>query len=283
MNIDSLGGKYGLTGPPGTQRLGFGLFLVVNATLPFIAAPAFPQTYGVNLYAESNTTNAFLDGPLPAYVRSIQSDLRGGESRQITATVNATVANTKDITSVERIYLGFGFNRIPKLPLFPGSFGIFASLSGFDWSRIYISLTGLKGWEEVADSAYNQTAAINQGLVYSTSDKVTASRTTLHPSPIFIVVLLLHPILVALMIFWKACFYSTPISEGFGLITLLAGLSRRSSEVLASAAFSRKFRRSVRVQIAVADNNKSRSIASISLSRIQYLPNSDSHHGRFSK
>ena len=53
IDMDSPVGKYGFTGPPGTQRLGFGLSLMLNVTLPFIAAPAFPQTYGFNLYVES--------------------------------------------------------------------------------------------------------------------------------------------------------------------------------------------------------------------------------------
>ena len=48
-DADSVGGLFGLSGPPGTQRLGNGLSLMVNATLPFIVKPSISTAYGSNM------------------------------------------------------------------------------------------------------------------------------------------------------------------------------------------------------------------------------------------
>ncbi|TLD11676.1 hypothetical protein E2P81_ATG10423 [Venturia nashicola] len=93
-------------GPPGLQLLGqgSGISLFSNATLPFLLAtsptsngsepslPIAPHAYGFNLLLLGNNSAAALDTPQPSYISSVQDLLATGESWNITASVNAVVA-----------------------------------------------------------------------------------------------------------------------------------------------------------------------------------------------
>ncbi|KAL6720508.1 hypothetical protein ACLMJK_002432 [Lecanora helva] len=84
--------QIGLTGPPGTQNLGFGLSQFINATLPWFKDPGFPnRVYGFNLYIAAADETALLDGPMPNYVEDIQSSMNLEQSTTITADVAAVV------------------------------------------------------------------------------------------------------------------------------------------------------------------------------------------------
>jgi len=61
--VSSIGGFYGLCGPPGMQTIGAGLSLLVNAALPFFIDPGYPKSYGFNTFVASNTTTVMLDAP----------------------------------------------------------------------------------------------------------------------------------------------------------------------------------------------------------------------------
>jgi hypothetical protein len=66
--------QLGMTGPPGTQNLGFGLSLFINATLPWFKDPGFPdRVYGFNMHVANENVTAMLDGPMPSYVNGIQT------------------------------------------------------------------------------------------------------------------------------------------------------------------------------------------------------------------
>ncbi|KAG8533563.1 uncharacterized protein KY384_001303 [Bacidia gigantensis] len=89
--------QIGMTGPPGTQNLGYGLSQFINATLPWYKDPGFPdRVYGFNLHVVNENTSAMLDGPMPAYVEDIQAALRIEQSKRITADVAAIVCERTD-------------------------------------------------------------------------------------------------------------------------------------------------------------------------------------------
>ncbi|PMD45636.1 hypothetical protein L207DRAFT_578542 [Hyaloscypha variabilis F] len=91
LSIEDL--QFGLTGPPGTQDIGYGLSLFVNATLPWFADPRLHSAYGFNMYVLSENKTAMLDGPLPESVQKLQDLLYTGDSMTVTAKIHAVVAD----------------------------------------------------------------------------------------------------------------------------------------------------------------------------------------------
>ena len=81
------------------------------------------------------------------------------------------------------------------------------------------------------------------------SDIILVKRAiTLQRSPLLIVVLAIHPILTISAVLAKATLYATPIGDGFGLISLLAGIREEGFEVLRGAALSGILSEKVRVR-----------------------------------
>lgn len=81
----------GLTGPPGTQHIGYGLSQFINATLPWFEQPGLNRTYGFNVYTLDENTTAVLDGPMPSDVQLIQESLKSGQWTRLTGEVTALV------------------------------------------------------------------------------------------------------------------------------------------------------------------------------------------------
>ena len=71
---------------------------------------------------------------------------------------------------------------------------------------------------------------------------------TLQRSPWLIVVLTVHPLLTVLAVLGKAMLCTTPISNGFGIISLLAGVTEEGHEILRGAALSGKLSQKVSVR-----------------------------------
>ena len=71
---------------------------------------------------------------------------------------------------------------------------------------------------------------------------------TLQRSPWLIVVLAIHPLLIISAVLAKATLYTTPIGDGFGLISLLAGITDEGLHVLRGAALSGRLSEKVRVR-----------------------------------
>ena len=141
-DADSVGGLFGLSGPPGTQRLGNGLSLMVNATLPFIVKPSISKAYGSNMYVVSNDTTAMLDGPVPAYVSELRSGLTDSQSIEVSALVNATVGSARNPTDKARRNQSFGVEA-NSIPLYPGTFAFLTDPNNH--SMIYVSTSGRTG------------------------------------------------------------------------------------------------------------------------------------------
>lgn len=138
----SQGGLFGMTGPPGTQRLGNGLSLMVNATLPFVVEPSISKVYGFNMYVVSNDTTAMLDGPLPSFVSELRSTLSETQSFEMSALVNATVCSRNDPNVEQRINKSFG-DGANSVPLYPGTFGFLTDSNNH--SAMYVSTFGIDG------------------------------------------------------------------------------------------------------------------------------------------
>jgi hypothetical protein len=79
----------GLTGPPGTQNIGYGLSQFVNATLPWFEDPGFDRVYGFNTYVADENTTVMLDGPMPSYLKDLQASLRPRQTKYISGDVAA--------------------------------------------------------------------------------------------------------------------------------------------------------------------------------------------------
>ena len=76
---------------------------------------------------------------------------------------------------------------------------------------------------------------------------------TLRRSPWLIAVLAVHPLLTVLAILAKSMLYTTPISDGFGVVSLLAGIGGEGLEVLRGATLSGTLSKKVRVRFTARD------------------------------
>ncbi|KAF2134083.1 hypothetical protein P153DRAFT_363085 [Dothidotthia symphoricarpi CBS 119687] len=92
----------GLTGPPGTQNIGYGLSQFVNATLPwFQGSGGEEQAYGFNTYVPDERTAVILDGPMPTYLLEAQASLGSRQTKYVTGTVTALVCSLSNNTSLD--------------------------------------------------------------------------------------------------------------------------------------------------------------------------------------
>ena len=91
----NLNGYFGLTDPPGTHDIGFGLSQFVNATLPWFKEPGINRVYGFNMHVANESVSAMLDGPMPDYISSMQASLHPRQSKIVTATVPAIVCELR--------------------------------------------------------------------------------------------------------------------------------------------------------------------------------------------
>jgi hypothetical protein len=119
------------------------------------------------------------------------------------------------------------------------------------WGRI----TGLHGYENYQSNYSLPSASAatseNLGAWYFVSDQATTEIAALQWRGTLLFIIFLHPMLMTVFIAAKAWLYSSPIADRFGLVSMLAGVSKESSSVLEGAALSGKLKRPIRVQILV--------------------------------
>ncbi|KAL9603868.1 MAG: hypothetical protein Q9179_002055 [Wetmoreana sp. 5 TL-2023] len=94
---------WGIISRPGWPWSGNGLSGAVDAYVPFWNNVGISRTYGYNMFVASNTTAALLDTPDWDTIRSEQDGLRLGQYVILNTTVNATVAEHKEIEPEDRI------------------------------------------------------------------------------------------------------------------------------------------------------------------------------------
>lgn len=104
---------YGFYPPLGLEKVGLGVALLANTSLPFVQAasaplnysadplePLRPGTFGANTLVMSHTAVAVFDLPNPQFVADVLQKLHQGESWHIKADVLATV--TRQNTTVDQ-------------------------------------------------------------------------------------------------------------------------------------------------------------------------------------
>jgi hypothetical protein len=131
---------------------------------------------------------------------------------------------------------------------------------------LWSSATGLNG----PGNMLNQTPAMpygeaygrevtfeDVGLLYTlTGETVLSTRSTLMRSAWLYIILAIQPIAMVIMLIASAMLSKTPISKGFGVIALLAGVERESLDLLKGAEVSGELREDVKLRIVALDKSK---------------------------
>lgn len=130
------------------------------------------------------------------------------------------------------------------------------SVAAMMWSRIAAVSTSFgllnEGSGHIAPSDiarvhYGDTTISDAGLFYKLEDEVIWARPTLRKEPWLYFVLAIQPALTLLVFGLTLMFHSTPIDEGFGLISILSGMSRSSLDVLRGSSLSGKLTQDVKL------------------------------------
>ena len=87
------------------------------------------------------------------------------------------------------------------------------------------------------------------GLMYPVKDTLIHIRPTLERSPWLYIVFGLQPALTVIMFVLITIFHSTPVGQGFGVVSILAGVERRSLDALYGAALSGELTKDVTLNI----------------------------------
>ena len=397
---------YGLTGPArftSGRTEALGISLMANATLPFVLAtqddpelPKFPQAYGFNVLALSDTSTAAFDAPMPDYVESMQQSLNTDERVFLTAKVYATItaynqsidshrgdddfwqyynklSNTSDfsqnivisdmyarqsfgflVSDLRRLDTSFCFTSfqpsntsdfsidfknnarlwstqrgtctatwritydsinivdgfcdqsplpessqnifryasfamgqyfVPSLVEYlqtfsrsrshsPWMMSIFSTvLNTMYWARA----TTLNGYDSWGDKKTifvdpDPTATQRSEIYYPVEDEhIVWERRTMNSSGILYFVFAIQPLLTSLIFVADLIMHRVPISRGFGLVSLLAGIRADNLKMLEGASLSGKIDRPLRVRVAVAEPEKGLKDQEKDSLRIEYV------------
>ncbi|KAL8735907.1 MAG: hypothetical protein Q9181_002614 [Wetmoreana brouardii] len=144
---------WGIISRPGWPWSGNGLSGAVDAYVPFWNHVGISRTYGYNMFVESNTTAALLDTPDLDTIQSEQNSLDLGQYILLHTTVNATVAEHKEMEPEDRIDAQFwkdlegrGFiNRTIDM-IFGFFSGLYAPIER-NYSEIYVFI-----WDSTKDT-----------------------------------------------------------------------------------------------------------------------------------
>ncbi|RFU35495.1 hypothetical protein B7463_g855, partial [Scytalidium lignicola] len=114
------------------------------------------------------------------------------------------------------------------------------SVAAMVWSRI----TGLDSPLQFNASQFNSSTGLFNGAGYAwmtypvTNQTILYARPTLQKAGLLYIVIALQPLLIAVILVVTVTFHSTPLSKGFGLVTILSGVERQSLDSLAGATLS---------------------------------------------
>ena len=115
-------------------------------------------------------------------------------------------------------------------------------------SMLWARITSAHGPERGQNGAYPSASYNIDG------DKIITERVvqTVHRSPWLMFIMVIQPVLTILAVLGKAVLHTSPISENFGIISLLAGATGGSnSQSLQGAAFSGTLKRDVKIAFKV--------------------------------
>lgn len=210
---------------------------------------------------------------------------RGG-IQLVDGSCNGTVLPPDKQKLITNNTLFLGVSYMSSLVEFLGSFATTRNES--KWIGPYMA-TGMAAmlWSRITalDSAANldATPALQRifsnltyedaGLVYPVSDTVMYIRPTLRKSSLLYAIFAIQPLLIFVVLVLTPLFRSTPVDEGFGLISILSGVDRGSLDVLAGAALSGKLARSVKLVVQPREDSKGNGA-------VEYRCQSESSTGR---
>ena len=100
---------------------------------------------------------------------------------------------------------------------------------------------------DIARARYGDTTNSDAGLFYKLEDQVIYARPTLRKEPWLYFVLAIQPALTLLVLGLTFLFHSTPIDKGFGLISILSGVSHSSLDVLKGSSLSGRLTQDVKL------------------------------------
>lgn len=173
--------------------------------------------------------------------------------RQLPLTMNTLVFADWYTPQLHETLAPFATSRSQSRWLYPSMSTAVAAMS---WSRI-CSLNGVSNYlNQTLDVQFgtrpdNSSISVEEaGLMYDVPDEqIVSIRQTLRNSWLLWLILAIQPVLVITMVLLTAFMYSTPIDKGFGLVSMLAGISPQSLELLRGAALSGELNEKLRVSI----------------------------------
>ncbi|KAL8786499.1 MAG: hypothetical protein Q9213_002726 [Squamulea squamosa] len=133
------------------------------------------------------------------------------------------------------------------------------SLAAMVWSKIAAVNSPISEHKNfIPPDELARLTAEEAGLVYPVNDTAVYIRPTLRKSGLLYFILAVQPLLIIVILMLTAsAFHSTPLDKGFGLISILSGIDRRSLDVLAGAALSGELAENVKlVMRPIRDNEK---------------------------
>ncbi|ERF70238.1 hypothetical protein EPUS_00426 [Endocarpon pusillum Z07020] len=155
---------------------------------------------------------------------------------------NATLAiPTWYMPSLIEYLGGFGMHRNESRWLVPSFSTVIA---GVFWSRV----TRMQGrYGRVG----NPQAVLQSDVYYHCNDEGIKVKQTMSTSPWLFVTLIVLPFLTLLLLLASVAMFHTPLGEGFGLITVLAGVCKDTLRLVNGASLSGELKRRLRVKFIV--------------------------------
>ncbi|CAK4033064.1 Hypothetical predicted protein [Lecanosticta acicola] len=174
-------------------------------------------------------------------------------SKQLPLTMNTLVFADWYTPQLHETLAPFATSRNQSHWLYPSMSTAVAAMS---WSRI-CSLNGVANYlnqtlnVQFGTRPDNSSISVEEaGLMYNVADEqVVSIRQTLRNGPLLWSILAIQPLLVIVMAICTALMHSTPIDTGFGIVSILSGISPQSLELVRGAALSGELKEKLRVSI----------------------------------
>lgn len=129
-----------------------------------------------------------------------------------------------------------------------------STTSAFASTMLWSRQVTMNGVERLSGVSLRPT--LNHYLKTPSMLSITKTTPTLRRAPLLLLVLCAQPLLIMAATMIKACLYAAPISDGVGMISMLAGLDDGRSAVLRGAALSGELERPVYMDFEVRHDRK---------------------------
>ncbi|KAI0890582.1 uncharacterized protein GGS22DRAFT_15564 [Annulohypoxylon maeteangense] len=93
-------------------------------------------------------------------------------------------------------------------------------------------------------------SSLSRDFVYAPmNESISSTVSTIRPDPLLYLVLAVQPLIIILLLIFNTKFYLTPFSDGFNLVSILAGVNPHSLQLLSGAGFSGELKQQVTMSI----------------------------------